>query len=1139
MLADLANIAAAVGAGEREPACVVGLHDRRPTLTEPAFVGRCRELQQLDEQIRRARAGRGALVFVESESGGGKTRLLSELALQGAQEGVSVFRGQGCEQVGQRPFQVLGGVVAQLIETARCEADAAAGVRSRLSDHCDAAVAAVPALMTLDWHSSESLGPEAFGEARSIPALVALLDALGSEQRPAMVVLDDCQWADELTVKLIGQWWANRQHSSPAGRHVCLVVAFRTEEVPADHSFRKLTPALHLSLDPLGADEVRRLAESMAGPLPDEAVDVVVGLAEGCPFMTSAMLRGMVESGVLVAEPNGWRVEPLALANLHSSNWAAGVLSRRIELLPQPTIDLLVAGAVLGKEFDLPLAAEIAQQPAGETAALLNKARERHFVWVQPDGVRCAFIHDKIRAALLARLSGEARRDLHRQIALSLQKSLPERVFDLAYHFDAAGHHERALEYALLAARQARSQHSLEVAEQQYRIAERRARSADRAVQYGIAEGLGDVLMLRGRYDEAAELFQRAAQLADGECVQAQITGKLGELAFKRGDMESAVIAFERAIRLLGKTVPRRAFMVLAMLVWELAVQTLHTLLPKVFVGRKKRACPEAELLAARLFSRLAYGYWYVRGTSQTLWAHLRGMNLAEQYPPTAELAQMYSDHSPVMSLTGWFNRGAAYAEKSFQLRRSFGDLWGQGQSRSFHSVVLYHASRFSECVEKAREGIRLLQRTGDYWELNIGRYQMGAALYRMGDLRGALQVAQCMHQSGLELGDVLASGISFDIWARATGGRVPDELLSEELKRSRDPQGTAQVLLADGVRLMATQQYEQAAERFSRALVIAKKAGIVNAYVAPNLAWLATALRCQAEQQPSFAPWNRNILLFHAEMAARRALRTARWLRNDLPHALREYARILAIRGDTRRAARFFKKSLAAAEKQGARYEHAQTLLAYGRMLQEMGREGADLQVAAAEAALREIVLSDKDVSCGDRDAAAPTLSLADRFDTVLKIGRRIAASHSRPMVFAEVRNAALRLLRSEHCLVLEATVANGEDLFIPVAGTVPLAFNRSMLARDPGRQGRRLRRRDRRIRAEFRSRRALDAMRADLRSRPHRRLSLRRTLSDAVPVRFARGAAGRFHRHDRRGGVGERGGIPAVAAAQRDTGN
>jgi two-component system sensor kinase len=1049
VLADLTNIAAAVGAGEREPSCVVGSRDRRPTLTEPAFVGRCRELQQLDEQMRRARAGRGSAVFVESESGGGKTRLLTELTLRGAQEGMSVFRGQGCEQVGQRPFQVLGGVVAQLIEATRSDASIASALRSRLGERCDAAVAAVPELTALAWQSSDSLGPEVFAEARSIQALVTLLDAFGSEKRPAMIVLDDCQWADELTVKLIGQWLADRNRSSPDGRYVCLVVAFRTEEVAAAHSLRKFTPALHLTLNPLAPDDVRRLAESMAGPLPDEAVHVVVGLSAGCPFMAAAMLRGMVESGGLVAEASGWRVEPLALADLHSSNWAADVLSRRIELLPQATIDLLVVGAVLGKEFDLALAAEIAGQPACETSGLLNKARERHFVWLQPDGVRCAFIHNKIRAALLARLSAEARRYLHWQIALSLQKNAPDSVFELAYHFDAAGHRERALEYALLAARQARSQHSLEVAEQQYRIAERGVQSADRAVQYGIAEGLGDVLMLRGRYDEAAELFEKAARLAEGKRGQAQITGKRGELALKRGDMESATLAFEESLRLLGRTVPRHAFATFVMLAWEVAVQTLHTLFPKVFVGRT-RDYPEAELLAARLYSRLAYGYWHVRGRFQTLWTHLCGMNLAERYPPTPELAQAYSVHSPIMSLIGRFARGITYAEKSYALRQSFGDLWGQGQSRNFHSVVLYHASRFSECVERSHEAIRLLQRAGDYWELHVARYQNGAALYRMGDLRGALQVAQCMYRSGREVGDDQAAGISLDIWVRATGGRVPEEILRDELKRTRrDTQGTTQVLLADGVRLMAAQQYEQAAERFSHALALAKKVGIVNAYVAPNLAWLATALRCQAEEQPSYAPWNRNILLFHAEVAARRALRTARWLQNDLPHALREYAHILAIRGDTRRASRFFEKSLAVADRQGARYEHAQTLLAYGRMLQQMGKAGADLQVAAAEAALREIVLSDKEVSYGVSDAAAPTLSLADRFDTVLKIGRRIAASHSRAIVFSEVRTAALRLLRSKHCLVLETTRENGQELFTPVAGTIPSGFNRAMLAR------------------------------------------------------------------------------------------
>ena len=524
----------------------------------------------------------------------------------------------------------------------------------------------------------------------------------------------------------------------------------------------------------------------------------------------------------------------------------------------------------------------------------------------------------------------------------------------------------------------------------------------------------------------------------------------MGELDFKRGNMADAAVAIEDALRLLGKPVPRNLVTRAFTLLREAAIQTAHTLLPRLFVGRRNRTPSELELLRLRLLHRLAYAYWFTRGTLQTFTVHLAGMNLAERYAPTSEMAHAYSSHGMALTLCGWFSRAIAYAKKSLDITRSLKDLWGEGQSQSFHGCVLYAASRFEECIERCREAVRLLERTGDYWEIHIARYQAAASLYRLGDLRGALEEARRMHQSGLELGDEQASGISLDIWARATGGRVPEEILKNELKRTRrDFQGAAQVLLADGVRLMGTQQYQQAAERFSHALVIAKKAGIVNSYVAPNLAWLATALRCQAEEQPSFAPWNRNVLLFHAEVAARRALRTARWLQNDRPHALREYARILAIRGDTRRASRFFKKSLAVAQRQGARYEHAQTLLAYGRLLQEMKRPEADLHVAAAEAALREIVLSDKEVSDGDGDTAAPTLSLADRFDTVLKSGRRIAASHSRAMVFAEVQSAALRLLRSEHCLVLEATQENGQELFTPVAGSIPSALNRAMLDR------------------------------------------------------------------------------------------
>ena len=190
----------------------------------------------------------------------------------------------------------------------------------------------------------------------------------------------------------------------------------------------------------------------------------------------------------------------------------------------------------------------------------------------------------------------------------------------MAYHFDAAGHSERALPYSLQAAGQARSRHSLEVAEQQYRIADRGAAAADRPTQFAVAEGLGDVLMLRGRYDEAAEWFRRAAELGDGDFARAEIHGKIGELAFKRGDMESATQAFENTLRLVGKTVPRRKWLFLPLVLWEIAVQTLHTVFPGLFVHRCKRQPAEVELLAFRMFGRLAYGYWYVRGKFQFLW---------------------------------------------------------------------------------------------------------------------------------------------------------------------------------------------------------------------------------------------------------------------------------------------------------------------------------------------------------------------------------------------------------------------------------------------------------------------------------------------------------------------------------------
>ena len=165
------------------------------------------------------------------------------------------------------------------------------------------------------------------------------------------------------------------------------------------------------------------------------------------------------------------------------------------------------------------------------------------------------------------------------------------------------------------------------------------------------------MLMLQGDYPGATDQFERALSLSTDPVTRAVINGKLGDVAFKQGDQVTATLALEGALRALGRWVPRRRMTRLAGALFESTVQALHTLLPRLFVGRRPVAGAERDFVAIRLYSNLAHVYWFSAGRVACAWAHLREMNLAERYPPTPELAQAYSEHAPVMTTLPWYSR--------------------------------------------------------------------------------------------------------------------------------------------------------------------------------------------------------------------------------------------------------------------------------------------------------------------------------------------------------------------------------------------------------------------------------------------------------------------------------------------------
>ena len=1059
-LADLQAILAALDRGERDPHLVVGSSDLRSSLTEPALVGRKHELECIDEGIEHVRHGSSSLILLEGESGSGKTRLMVEMTRRGVGQAMWVLRGTASNDVGQRPLHLLDGVVDEFVREAKSRPDLESSVLEKLGDHRDAVIAALPHVAEeLGWDSTSVHMPEQFGENRSVQAIAHFLHTLGTREQPAMIILDDCQWSDELTIKLIERWDSMRGEASTEHSHVLLVLAFRSEELPAEHKLRRLDFQAHLRLGAFSPAETRQLAESMAGPLPDEVIDVVRELSGGSPFMASAVLRGLIESNALISDRNGWRVEPLAIADLQSSSQAGSFLTHRIELLPQPAIQLLSSGAVLGKEFDLAFAAQLACQTASQSVSALNEARNRHMVWVRANGFQCAFVHDKIREALLARLDARQRTELHRRAALHLQQHAPQRVSEMAYHFDSAGEPEHAS-----ALRVGSCQGSTSAS----RTRDCRATIPDRRTRCRHRAQIGAVPDRRrpGRCPDAARALQRRGRVVrTGHNTRGRsgfsrkICGKLGELYQKRGAIEQAIEHYEKALRGLGQIVPRCDLCSFPLLAWELWVQMLHTLFPRLFVHRRKEDPGEVDRLTVRLFNGLTLGYWYGRGTYVCLWGHLREMNLAERYPPTLELAHAYSSHAPAMSvISGFtkgiisgFKRGMTYARKSLNIRKEFRDLWGQGQSHHYSGILLYTESHFTQCIETCRESLRLLERTGDFWELHTARYQVAASLYRLGDMQGAIEECKRNYRSGLELGDEQASGIILSVWSRATDGAIPKEIVAQELARDRkDPQSIVQVWLAEGVRRLGSGQVEEAAELLEQAVKLINETHVKTVYTAPALAWLATCRRQQAERCSSMSPKRRKMLLRRANSAARGAIRSACITRNDIPRALREYALTLAMQGRLRKSSRMFSKSLALARSLGERHEYALSLKHRGEIGLECGWPGAAEQLAEAQELLGELTVARSGVAQDEISTPdSATLSLVDRFGTVLDSGRKIGSALSPQDVFAEVRQAAQHLLRGERCILLEIAQLGERIQIAPFEGDQDCEFNREIVRR------------------------------------------------------------------------------------------
>ncbi|MBE9123896.1 AAA family ATPase [Tychonema sp. LEGE 07199] len=296
-------------------------------------------------------------------------------------------------------------------------------------------------------------------------------------EHPLVMFLDDLQWADSASLKLL-------QLLMEDTGHLLVLGAYRDNEVSPVHPFMLAVDEIlksgavvnTITLQPLSLADMNQLVAdtlicdlSLAEPL----TELVYQKTQGNPFFSTQFLKALYEDGQIIfnypqsptplSSPltlgvqGGWQCD-IDRVKFAGTSDVVDFMAAQLQKLPAQTQDVLKLAACIGAQFDLDTLATVSEELPEATASALWKALQEELILVISDGYNFIqaeaqspnqsvanptykFLHDRVQQAAYSLIPDDQKQATHLKIGrLLLQSSseieIEERIFDIVGHLN-------------------------------------------------------------------------------------------------------------------------------------------------------------------------------------------------------------------------------------------------------------------------------------------------------------------------------------------------------------------------------------------------------------------------------------------------------------------------------------------------------------------------------------------------------------------------------------------------------------------------------------------------------------------------------------------------------------------------------